>query len=85
MITWRGGVPFAHCVVLDASAKGSRETYPYAPPAAATLADVPQTFLQGPSEVIDVMKELRVLARRQTEDTGRIAECVLVIGDETKT
>ena len=30
------------------------------------------------------MRELRDLARRQAEDTGRIAECVRVIREETR-
>ncbi|CAO4149379.1 hypothetical protein [Methylorubrum aminovorans] len=41
-------------------------------------------FLYGPRESIDLMRELRDLARRQTADTGRIAECVRVIREETK-
>lgn len=64
-------------------ARGDKEHLPA--PAPATLADVPAPFLQGPREVVDVMKELRDLARRQTEDTGRIAECVRIIREETKT
>lgn len=63
-------------------ARGDKEHLP--PPAPATLADVPQPFLQGPREVVDIMKELRDLARRQTEDTGRIAECVRIMRDESK-
>ncbi|WP_027174487.1 hypothetical protein [Methylobacterium sp. 10] len=63
-------------------ARGDKEHLPA--PAPATLADVPPPFLQGRREVIDVMKELRDLARRQTEDTGRIAECVRIIREEAK-
>ncbi|MCJ2131443.1 hypothetical protein [Methylobacterium sp. E-045] len=63
-------------------AKGDKDHLPA--PAPATLADVPQPFLQGPREVIDLMREMRDLARRQIEDTGRIAECVRIIKDESK-
>lgn len=63
-------------------ARGDRENLPA--PAPATLADVPPPFLQGPREVIDVIREMRDLARRQAEDTGRIAECVRIIRDENK-
>lgn len=53
-------------------------------PAVATpsIADVPQPFLQGPREAVDLMRELRDLARRATEDTGRIAECARIIREE---
>ncbi|QIJ76179.1 hypothetical protein GU700_17220 [Methylobacterium sp. NI91] len=63
-------------------AQGDRDHLP--PPAPASIADVPPPFLHGPREAIDLMRELRDLARRQTEDTGRIAECVRVIREETK-
>ncbi|WP_232628657.1 hypothetical protein [Methylobacterium sp. Leaf118] len=63
-------------------ARGDREHLP--PPAAASIADVPPPFLHGPRETVDLMRELRDLARRQTEDTGRIAECVRIIREETK-
>lgn len=63
-------------------ARGDREHLP--PPAPASLADVPPPFLQGPREAVDLMRELRDLARRQTEDTGRIAECVRIIREESK-
>lgn len=68
---------------MVARARGDKEHLP--PPAPATLADVPPPFLQGSREVVDVMKELRDLARRQTEDTGRIPESVRIIREEAKT
>ncbi|KQO86668.1 hypothetical protein ASF36_24570 [Methylobacterium sp. Leaf90] len=37
----------------------------------------------GPREAVDLMRELRDLARRQTEDTSRIAECVRIIREDT--
>ena len=63
-------------------ARGDREHLP--PPAPASIADVPMPFMQGPRETIDLMREMRDLARRQTEDTGRIAECVHIIREESK-
>jgi hypothetical protein len=39
--------------------------------------------MQGPREANDILRELRDLTRRQTEDTGRIAECVRIIREET--
>lgn len=54
------------------------------PPAPVGIADVPPPFLHGPREAIDLMRELRDLTRRQTGDTGRIAECVRIIREETK-
>ncbi|MCC0809320.1 hypothetical protein FPV16_24505 [Methylobacterium sp. W2] len=54
------------------------------PPAPATLADVPPPFLQRPREVVDIMKGLCDWARRQTEDTGRIAACVRIMREEAK-
>ncbi|WP_342152299.1 hypothetical protein [Methylorubrum sp. SB2] len=53
-------------------------------PAPATIADVPPPFLHGPRETVDILRELRDLARRQAEDTGRIAECVRIIREEAK-
>lgn len=63
-------------------ARGDREHLP--PPAPASLADVPPPFLHGPRESIDLMRELRDLARRQAEDTSRIAECVRVIREQAQ-
>lgn len=77
-----GGCTMLLIAWMVTRARGDKEHLP--PPAPATLADVPPPFLQGPREVIDVMKELRDLARRQTEDTGRIAECVRIIKEENK-
>jgi hypothetical protein len=62
-------------------ARGDRDHRP--PPAPVGIADVPPPFLQGPREAVDLMRELRDLARRQTEDTSRIAECVRIIREET--
>ncbi|MBB2961175.1 hypothetical protein [Methylobacterium sp. R2-1] len=45
---------------------------------------LPPPFLQGPREAIDLMRELRDLARRQTEDTSRIAERIRIIREEAK-
>lgn len=50
--------------------------------AAPSIADVPQPFLQGPREAVDLMRELRDLARRVTEDTSRIAECARATKEE---
>ncbi|KAB1075467.1 hypothetical protein [Methylobacterium planeticum] len=63
-------------------ARGDREQLP--PPAPNTIADVPMPFLQGPREVVDLMRELRDLARRKAEDIGRIAECVRILWEESK-
>ncbi|MBA9071693.1 pyruvate kinase [Methylobacterium sp. RAS18] len=35
------------------------------------------------AETVDLTRELRDLARRQIEDTSRIAECVRIIREET--
>lgn len=53
-------------------------------PAAATIADVPAPFTQGPREVIDLMREQRDLARRQSEDTAKIRECVRIIREQSE-
>jgi len=50
--------------------------------ASHTIADIPQPFLQGPREAVDLMRELRDLARRATEDTSRIAECARATKEE---
>lgn len=55
------------------------------PPAATTIADVPPIpFAQGPREVIDIMREQRDLARRQTENSDHIRECVRIMREESK-
>jgi len=63
-------------------ARGDKDHLPA--PAAATLADVPQPFLQGPREAVDILRELRDLARRKAEDISRIAECVRIMREESK-
>ena len=77
-----GGCTMLLIAWMVTRARGDKDHLP--PPAPATLADVPPPFLQGPREVVEVMKELRDLARRRTEDTSRIAECMRIIKDETK-
>jgi hypothetical protein len=62
-------------------ARGDREHLPA--PAPASIADVPAPFLQGLRKANDILRELRDLTRCQTEDTGRIAECVRIIREET--
>ncbi|MEN3211396.1 hypothetical protein PUR23_15355 [Methylorubrum populi] len=63
-------------------ARGDRDHLP--PPTPVGIADVPAPFLQGPREAVDLMRELRDLARRQAEDISRIAECVRIVRDETR-
>jgi len=62
--------------------RGDRDHLP--PPAPIRIADVPPPFLQGPREAVDLMRELRDLARRQVEDISRIAECIRIVRDETR-
>ena len=63
-------------------ARGNRDHLPA--PAPVGITDVPPPFLQGPRGAIDLMRELRDLARRQTEDTSRIAERIRIIREEAK-
>jgi hypothetical protein len=50
--------------------------------AAPNISDVPQPFLQGPRETVDLMREIRDQARRITEDISRIAECTRTTKEE---
>lgn len=63
-------------------ARSDRDALPA--PAPQTLADVPQPFLQGPREAVDVLREMRDLLRRAVEDLGRIAECARITREEAK-
>ncbi|MGU3408295.1 hypothetical protein [Methylobacterium brachiatum] len=54
-------------------------------PAPCTIADVPVVpFTGGPRDTLDMLRELRDMARRRTEDSGHIRECVRIIREETK-
>lgn len=62
--------------------RSDKETLP--PPAPATIADVPQPFMQGPIGLLDIIREQRDMDRRRTEDSQHIRECVRIIREESK-
>ncbi|MFY9292841.1 MAG: hypothetical protein WAP03_19420 [Methylorubrum rhodinum] len=69
------------CVWMVTRANKDKQALP--PPAPAGISDVPAPFLQGPRETVDILRELRDLTRRQTEDTSAIRECARIIREQT--
>lgn len=76
-----GGATFLLIAYMVMRATKEKNTPPA--PAAHTIADVPAPFLQGPREAVDLMRELRDMARRVMEDTSRIAECTRATKEES--
>lgn len=77
-----GGGTFLVIVYMVTRATRDKNALPAAAP--HTLADVPPPFLQGPREAVDLMREMRDLGRRVSEDISRIAECTRIIREEAK-
>lgn len=77
-----GGATFLLIGYMVVRARQDKENMPA--PAAGGLGDVPQPFLQGPREVVDMMRETRDYLRRISEDTPRIVECTRIIREENK-
>lgn len=77
-----GGGTFLVIAYMVTRATKDKNALP--PVAAPSIADVPPPFLQGPREAMDLMREVRDLGRRVSEDISRIAECTRIIREETK-
>lgn len=77
-----GALALVLCTFMVLRANKDKQSLP--PPAPATIADVPMPFLQGPREVIDIMREQRDYLRRLVEDTGPIRECVRITREENR-
>lgn len=77
-----GALAFILCTFMMLRANKDKQVLP--PPAPGGITDVPQIFAQGPSTILDIIREQRDMDRRRTEDSGRIAECVRIIREEIK-
>ncbi|TNC04332.1 hypothetical protein FF100_36670, partial [Methylobacterium terricola] len=68
------------CVAMVLRANRDRHEVP--PPAPGSVGDA-MVHLQGPAEVLSLLREMREQGRQQTDYLGRIAECMRVIRGET--
>lgn len=71
-----GGVALIVIGYMVIRGHGDRQTAATPAPAVGTVADVPPIFAQGPREMLDIMRELRDLGRRNDEDLSDIREAV---------
>ncbi|TNC12259.1 hypothetical protein FF100_15590 [Methylobacterium terricola] len=69
------------CVAMVLRANRDRHEVP--PPAPGSVGDA-MVHLQGPAEVLSLLRDLRELGRQQVEHLARIAECARVARDEAK-
>ena len=76
-----GGAVAVTCVAMVLRANKDRHEVP--PVAPGTVADTTAHPLAGPALILDLLRELRDLARQQTDYQGRIAECVRIIRQES--
>ncbi|AWN51415.1 hypothetical protein [Methylobacterium sp. 17Sr1-1] len=76
-----GGAVAATCVAMVLRANKEKHEVP--PPAPGTVGDA-MVHLQGPAEVLTILRDLREIGRQQVEHLARIAECVRVTREEAK-
>lgn len=78
-----GGSTFLLIAWMVTRGRNDKEALPA--PAPGSIGDVPMVpFIQGPTMVLDILREQRDMDRRRTEDSMHIRECVRIIREEVK-